>query len=521
MGARLPPLIGAALVAGAEALGAAGLAAGLGTTVAGVSVATIAGYAIATVATVGAQFAFSRLQAKRGKKGDLQITAVTVKQPIPVRTRAYGRVRLSGALFYEDALPVIYQPLLLGVVHCEGPINRFVNLILNDTFAGVSGAVGADVSAVNLALPWVYYITLESKRGTDTQSASSILSTYRGLTDFNLKGLAYTVMLCAQPPRPDKYFQYYYPSGIPTVSVIIEAALIFDPRDSATRWTANPALIIRDYLIVAKVDASGRSIPRGMGLTSSRINNASFSTFANMCDQVYQSKYSLNPVDGSASAIPRNEPRYECHAPYNMDEAPASVLNKMLGTCDGTLYTDSDGLICIRGGAYDPPTVLINDDMILHCDLSKGSGKYELFNRLKISFTAENMLYNVVEGHPWDDDEDILSNGVLSDDLFVPYVHSYSQARRLAKIAMAKGNPEWVYTSLTCTLAALNVLGEEFVHVTHSLPGIDGPFLIHSVKIMPESGTVELSLSSIDPACYDWNPAVEDAIPPSPQGGTG
>jgi hypothetical protein len=78
-----------------------------------------------------------------------------------------------------------------------------------------------------------------------------------------------------------------------------------------------------------------------------------------------------------------------------------------------------------------------------------------------------------------------------------------------------------VYSRMLCTFAAANVLGEEFVHVTHTLPGIDQPFLVHSVKLMPEQCLVELSLSSIDPACYDWNPSTDDAIPPTPQGGTG
>jgi hypothetical protein len=143
------------------------------------------------------------------------------------------------------------------------------------------------------------------------------------------------------------------------------------------------------------------------------------------------------------------------------------------------------------------------------------------FNRLKISFTAWNLDYQVVEGHPLDDDDSIAEFGVLSQDLNVPYVSSYSQARRLARIAMMKGNPEWTYAKLTCTLAALNVLGEEFVHVTHSLPGIDGPFLVHNVVLRFDEGKVDLMLTSVDPTAYDWNPLTDDATPPSPQGGTG
>lgn len=522
----MPPLIGAAIVAGIEAVGVTGLA---GATVFGVSAATIIGYGVTTLALIGAQFAFNRMKAAHEKKtGDLQLTAVTIKQPIPVRTRAYGQVQLGGALFYEDAIPVIYQPLLLGIVHCEGPINRFLGIKLNDSISGVNGAAGADASGINASLPWAFYIDIESKRGTDTQAASFILNTQRGFTG-QLKGLAYTVIMCTQMFRPDKYFQYYYPNGVPQIRVIAETSLVYDPRDGSQSWTdestykysRNSAICIMDYLTRYKVDSSGRNIPRGMGLARSRINIASFIAFANICDQVYQSKYTINFADGSIVTSPRSEPRYCCDAIYSMDQAPVDVLNRMVATCDATLFTMADGTIGIRGGNYETPTVLINDDMILECEITRSTGQLNAFNRLKISFTAWNMDYQVIEGHPLDDNDSIADLGVLSQDLNVPYVSSYSQARRLARIAMMKGNPEWTYTKLTCTLAALNVLGEEFVHVTHSLPGIDGPFLVHNVTLRFDEGKVDLMLTSVDPAAYDWNPETDDATPPSPQGGTG
>jgi hypothetical protein len=520
----MPPLLAEALIAAAPAIFG-------GTLFGSVSVGLAAAYGITTVAAIGAQFAFSRIQANRNKKqkGDLQITQMMIKQPIPVRTMAFGRTKLGGAVFYDDAFPVLFQPLILGIAHCEGPIHRFIQLVLNDSNTAVSGAAGADASGINASLPWAFYILLDSKRGTATQTASTILTTQRGLTDFTLKGIAYSVMMCTQPARPDKNFQYYYPNGVPTLNAIIEGSYVYDPRDGSQTWATestwkysqNSALIILWFLTYYKIDSSGKKVARGMNIPRSMINLDSFIAFANMCDQTYQSLYTLNPFDGSAARIPRNEPRYECGGSYNLNEAPADVLNKLLATCDGTLYTDNNGLVCIRGGSYETPTVLINDDMILSVELSAGGGVYELFNRVKISFNAENMGWQVIEGHPWDDTASIDDSGVLAEDLTLEYVHSYSQARRLAKIAMAKGNPEWVYSRMLCTFAAANVLGEEFVHVTHTLPGIDQPFLVHSVKLMPEQGLVELSLSSIDPACYDWNPSTDDAIPPTPQGGTG
>jgi hypothetical protein len=529
-----PPLIGAALVATASALEATALAGTLAAPVAIGSlslgtVGSLVGSALLTAGSVGAQFAFNRLSSQRGKKGDPQLTAITIKQAIPVRTRAYGQVKLSGPLFYEDAIPAQYQPLIFGIVHCEGPIEQYVQYFLNDAATGVSGTPNTEVAGVNLALPWGTLITLEGMIGKDSQVVNSILHDYRSFTG-TLNGLAYSVALLNQPPgRPDKYFQYFYPNGIPTVKAIIKASKVYDPRDGSQVWNTpstwkfsrNPALHAMDFLTYFRLDVNGNEVPRGMGLPRSRINTASFAAFANICDETMHSAYSINPADGSVSNTPRDEPRYQCDGAYQMDEAPTDVLRRILATCDGTLYTLPDGTVGIRGGKWEEPTVLINDDMIINCDLTHGNGKFESFNRLKIAISATNMDYQLVDGAPYDDVEDIDANGVLQQDLSLPFVQSYSQARRIAKIEMAKGNPEWTYNSLTCTLAALNAIGEQVVHVTHSLPGIDGPFLIRNVKLQFDTATVELQLSSLDGSAYEWNAATDDRPPPSPQGGTG
>jgi hypothetical protein len=103
-----------------------------------------------------------------------------------------------------------------------------------------------------------------------------------GLTG-QLKGLAWTGMTCVQPPIPVKQFQFYYPNGLPAIRTVVRGALLYDPRDGATRWTRNPALIALDYLTAYKTDASGTKVPRGMGIPISRINLDSFKAFANVC----------------------------------------------------------------------------------------------------------------------------------------------------------------------------------------------------------------------------------------------
>jgi hypothetical protein len=508
----MPPLLAGALIALAPSLGA--------TIGFGITAASAIAYGVTTIATIGAQFAFNRLRAKR-PRGDPQITSFTIKQPIPQRMRAYGTVKMAGALFYEDAIPIQFQPLIIGVIFCEGPVSAIRSYYLNDANTGITG-----ISGGNLALPWAAFVSIEGRLGTDTQTVNGILAGQRGWSSQRLLGLCYSVMLCAQPFRPDKNFQYFYPNGVPTLRSVIDSSLVYDARDGTQNWgtkstwkfSRNPAWIIMDYLTITRTDASGKEIPRGMGLPKSRMNVASFTAFANTCDERVISGFTINSVDGSVSDTDRQEPRYCCDGSYSMDEDPPEVLNRMLATCDGTLFTMADGTIGIRGGRFELPTVVITDEMIISCDLLQGNGKFEKFNQLKINSVATNLDFQLVEGTPWEDLEDQDANGVLSEELSLPYVLSYSQARRLAKIAMAKGNPEWRYNSLVCTFEVLNALGEEFVHVTHSMMGIDQDFIVTGFKIQMESRTVELQLSSIDAEAYSWNAATEDEAPPSATG---
>jgi hypothetical protein len=478
-------------------------------------------YGIVTVATIGAQFALNRLTAANKKRGDPQISSFTIRQPIPTRVRAYGTVKLAGALFYEDAIPIQYQPLLVGLVFCEGPVSGFRSWYLNDANAGIVGDAG-----VNLALPWGTIVSVEGRKGTDTQTVNGLMAGQRGWSSQRLLGLCYGVMLCAQPTRPDKYFQYFYPNGVPTLRAVIDSSLVYDPRQGDQSWSnpstwgfsRNPSLQIMDYLTYTRTDSDGRQIPRGMGLPKARINLASFTTFANICDEQMASSYTINTLDGSVSETSRMEPRYQCDGSYSMDEEPSEVLNRMLATCDGTLYTLSDGTIGIRGGKWNTPTVIIDDNKIISCDLTQGNGKFEKFNQLKISLTATNLDYQLVEGTPWDNTDDQDENGVLSEELNLPFVQSYSQARRLAKIVMAKGNPQWRYNSLVCRFEVINALGEEFVHVTHSTMGIDEDFIVTGFRVRLENKTVELQLSSISSDDYSWDATLEDDVPPSASG---
>src|SRR4051812_47640491 len=126
----MPPLIASALVA---------LTVGTSFEISA-TVATAIAYGITTIATVGAQFALNKLTRKPKDKGEPQFNQLTIRQATPVRTRIYGRVKTSGALFIEIAAPFEHANLVLGIIICEGPIDAIEEWWLNDTWSTSVGS---------------------------------------------------------------------------------------------------------------------------------------------------------------------------------------------------------------------------------------------------------------------------------------------------------------------------------------------------------------------------------------------
>jgi len=102
-------------------------------------------------------------------------------------------------------------------------------------------------------------------------------------------------------------------------------------------------------------------------------------------------------------------------------------------------------------------------------------------------------------------------------------VPSNSQAQRLAKIRMAKANPQWA-GSIRTNFAGLDAIGEAAINLSFDeldVPAgsFNGPFLVNGkIGFLPDKTGMTVSVSSIDPDCYTWNAATEEQdAPPVPE----
>lgn len=455
--------------------------------------ATIGAYVVVTALSLAASYALNvAMAATRGKTSAQQ---QTVKQAVPPRTMVYGRDKVGGALtFYETFGGILNQVQY----HCQGPIDAIESYWLNDSNCG------SPFSAVS---PWSGHVFALSVLGTSTQTAfAGLVASSNGqwTAAHKLTGAACTYMTAIS--AGEKKNPKVYSGGVPQLRVVVRGqADIYDPRDGVTRWTENPALVIRDYLI-RRVQITINGVARmervGFGISTARIDEASFIAFADICDE------EIEKADGST------EPRYRVSQTIDLATSePRAVLAALLKSCDGEIYPKPDGKVAIRGGVYSAPTASIGEDDILAFDYSNGVEPAADFNRLKITY-KETADFQPAEGQPWDNATDQAERGVIVRDFDAQNVPSHTQARRLARIFMMRATPQHKLVLTVRYGAALRLWGERNFSLTLAELGLDGEaFFVEKITLSPDTMTGVIEAASENATAYEWSTSL-DGTPP-------
>ncbi len=481
-------VIGAAIISAATAaeIGAAvGVSAAVVTTAVG-SAAIIAGGAALNLIA-------SSLTDDRQKQAATQFSS---QQPMPSRQRSYGRVKVAGP---RVAYGVIGGAFCYGLYHGEGPWDAIEEWWLDDIrISFPAGSLGGTVQNV----PWRGFVSIDSRLGTVPQAASGLLTGLDGYdASYRLDGCAYSAVQNRLPP--EKKFKAYYPKQTwSELRVTARTQKVRDVRDPAQ--TEDPATW-------KFTDRSGPNIYDflthplwGLRIPHSMMNTAKWAVFNGLCDEVFTDKAG-NPVN-----------RYSLGGTYQLTDDPADTLTAMLSTCDGRLTLEADGTIGITGGRFPVPTVTIADPAILAMKIDIGGSRYFEFTRLKLSFVSPVHDYQQVEGQTWVNAAAEAESGELIEQDFArPWVQNYNQMRRLAKIAMAKGNPGLKLTGLVTDLSVAPALFEESVRLILNDYGIDAVFLVNRAVANIEAGTCTFDLASLDPSAYTFDPATEEGTAPT------
>lgn len=432
-------------------------------------------------------------------------------QPIPPRMFHYGRVKVSGPLaFFEDTVAdgnVVAKIILLSSRRIDAIEEHYL-----DDARVITDAVTAEVTNKYIE-GGASYAKLQMRLGENPQDAFPILiTTFPDIwtSAHRLNDIA-CVATWFNDTEPDQQLQTY-PNHIPTYKAKLRGVKLYDPRDSSQTptdvgthiWSDNPALAILDWLTHAD----------GFGIPLAEIDVPSFSAMANVCD-------GLVPL-----AIGVSERRYRVSTTAFLTEPRKDVLTRLRNSCDARLYSTSEGKIAIRGGAWTAPTVSLSTNFpeagILEAQFTNGPPAMARYNELSVRCLSPDHDFVEVEAEPWVNQTDIDAYGLVTQSLDLPQVPSLTQARRLAKIAMARDNARWA-GSIATNLTGLNALDQETITLTsdelHGGPdAFNGSFWIDGDITIDEALTgIRMGVRRADSASFNWTTAEEGtrpAIPP-------
>ena len=420
--------------------------------------------------------------------GDTGNNSTWIKNSIANRNVVYGKTRVGGTLVYADVTDDDeYLHLVFTLASHE--IEEVESVYINDEI------VTLDVDG-NVTAPDKYadLIRINIHLGDQTTADSDLVAESENWTnDHKLLGVSYLYARL-------KFNGEAFGGGIPAISAVVKGKKVYDPR-SSTEVTfpasANPALIIRDYLT---------STVYGVGALSSEIDDTAFIAAANICDIDVDLKEAR---DGSTT-----ENKYEAHGNLSTGATPKSNLEQLVSSCAGTL-TYANGQWRLLPGSYRTPTIhLTEDDLRGAISISTRHSRRDSFNGVKGIFTAPESNWQ-----PTDYPSYLGSEFVTIDndeerfvDLPLKYTTSPSMATRLAKLMLYRHRQQLNVTVRT-SLKPFDVSVGDTITLTSDRYGWNQKvFEVMNWSFDPNPGamTVGLVLKETSSSVYNWDELIDE-----------
>ena len=526
---RMPAAVGGAILSG---LGVS--AATAGTVIAfNVTVAAAVGYVATSLIT---SWAMSALMPKpdfgAATSGTILSNAVS---GIAAQDFVYGKIRKGGIItFYEstgDNNTYLHQIICLA----GHEVNSIGDIYINDQVATFSGDFVTVAGTGDDETSWGSKIRVKKYDGSQTTADADLVS--ETSADANFKGLGVAYLYVRY-----EYDQEIFASGVPTITAVVEGKKVYDPRTTATAYSNNAALCIRDY------------IASSYGLDDASVDNVYFAAAANECDENIS-------LSGGGT-----EKRYELNGIVQADRSIGDVLSDMVTACAGSLFWGS-GAWRLKAGAYSAPVkTLTLDDLRGPINLDTRASIRSNFNSVIGTFNDADQNWvtadypkissvtsagDFVSGDVYTITEAGNTNfaaigassntaGVtftatgsgsgtgkasaflgqdngeeVSLDLQLPFTTSASAAQRLAKLTLFRGREQMTF-SADFGLEAFSVEAGDIVAFTNERYGFTAKeFEVVGWKFASSQDAgdlrVTLTLRETSEAAFDWN-AEEVAI---------
>ena len=474
---------------------------------------------------------FGELHAEQQAKGIL-VNKFTANAHIPV---IYGTRKVGGNVVFLETSGTDNEFLYMAVVLSEGEIDDIESIHINDNQVVFSTDLADNVQSIVDATDENFrgdipddigtesLITVEPHFGSDTQSASSLLSQVSNWgSDHKLSGLAYLAFKFTW--NPDKF------GSLPTVQAIVRGRKIYNPdlddtmtggsgshrKDTSSTWafSDSPILQLLDYL---------RNDRFGMGIPDSYFdsNFADWQTAKAVCDT------QVTPFTG-ASQI------------RLMDSN--TVVDTSVKAIDNVrnFVRGSRSYLNFAGGIYNilvettgSASITLTEDNIIGGISVQSKNKNSRYNRVIVNFInpEKNYQSDTAQFPPVDeigldsaDQHETMKTedgGLLLEGRFdFSMLTSPFQAQEMAEIILRRSRSS-LDISLKADGTALDLLIGDIVNVTHATPGFSAkPFRVQGMTINADH-SVSLQCSEHQDSFYTFGtqvalPEIPDTNLPNP-----
>ena len=353
----------------------------------------------------------------------------------------YGKMRVGGARIFDGTTGGDNKFLHRVLAFAGHEIEAFDAIYINDEAATIDGSG-------NVTSPSRYngHINIYTHLGAaDQQADSNLVSAVSGWTaEHRLRGIAY--LYCKFGFDAD-----VFPNGLPEITAVIKGKKVYDPRSSATAWSDNPALCVRDYIL-----SSGY----GLGEAAVNIDDTSVTAAANICDQ----------INTTASTT-----RYTTNGAFTTAIQPGEFLTNILTSMSGSLWY-AQGKWRMNAGAFTASALALDeDDLRSGITVSTRHSRRDNFNEIKGTFKGDESNYQVTDFPPVTNSAFVTAdNGqVTTADVELPFTDNSIEARRIARI-MLESNRQQLTIRASFGMRALALQVGDTVAISNTRFGWSG-----------------------------------------------
>jgi len=346
----------------------------------------------------------------------------------------YGRIRKGGVVTYMEATGSTNQYLHMIICFACHTIDAFESIYINDVI------VTLDANGFATAAPWNSKVRIKLHLGSPTQTAdSNLLSESAQITSaFQGKGIAYMYVRL-------EYDENVFANGIPLFTAVIRGKKVFDSRVPTTVWSANAALVVRDYLQASY----------GPEILSAEVDTTAFAHAADVCDA------SITPVGGTAQAM------FTIDAVFTTGQTYRDVMQAMMTACGGSLY-HSMGLFKLIVAEYNSPVKTFTlDNLRSEINIDTKVARHDNFNSITGTFNDASQGYIVADFPKIIDTNFLTEDGGIDNpiDMSMPCITDVNRAIRVCTIALRRAREQITFTA-TFDMSALDVDVGDFVNLT-------------------------------------------------------